>query len=262
MNKKNSLKPILQFVDFTFFYHSGQNQQPALDKINLSIFPNQITAVIGSSGCGKTTLLWTINRLSELQSDSYHVRGQIFFNGKPIYGSGIDVVSLRRNIGLVFQKPAPFPMSIYENIAFAIRIHNQNPEKVLDKIVEDSLKQVNLWEEVKDRLHESALNLSGGQQQRLCIARCLSNQPKIILMDEPTSALDPVSKQKLENLIFSLKKKYTIIIVTHSLNQASKVSDYVVFLEKGVLIEHGQTKHVFVQPKNKKTLRYITGRFD
>ena len=262
MKKTTPEKTIVRFVDFTFGYEKKGNTPPAINGINLPIITNKITAIIGSSGCGKTTLLWAINRLSELQNHSHYFSGQIFFDDQPIYDRKTDVVDLRKKIGLVFQKPTPFPMSIYDNVAFALRIHGQHRHQSLNKLVEDSLKQVNLWDEVKDRLHTSALNLSGGQQQRLCIARCLANNPEIILMDEPTSALDPVSKGKIENLIFSLKKKYTIILVTHSLNQASKVSDYTAFLENGFLIEYGKTRHVFLQPESKKTLRYITGKVD
>ena len=282
--ENSSEQIIINFVDFTFGYHQGKDVKPAITKINLPIVANRITSIIGSSGCGKTTLLWSINRLSELQTDSHYFTGQIFYHSQPIYDhqksfweknwkqmfvrdpktdqQKIDVVALRKKIGLVFQKPTPFPMSIYENVAFALRIHGKHQHHLLDEVVESSLKQVNLWDEVKDRLHSPALNLSGGQQQRLCIARCLANSPEIILMDEPTSALDPISKGKIEDLIFSLKKKYTIVLVTHSLNQASKVSDYTAFLEDGLLVEYGETKNLFIQPKNKKTLRYITGKVE
>lgn len=262
MKTDNLEKVIIKFVNFSFGHQKQKDQQPAIKNIDLPIVANKITAIIGSSGCGKTTLLWSINRLNELQGNTYYFSGQVFFDQQPIYDKKMNVVNLRKKIGLVFQKPAPFPMSIYDNVAFALRIHGQHKHDLLDKLVKDSLKQVNLWDEVKDRLHTPALNLSGGQQQRLCIARCLANKPEVILMDEPTSALDPISKSKIENLIFSLKKKYTIVLVTHSLNQASKVSDYTAFLENGVLVEYGKTKHLFVAPKSTKTLRYITGKVE
>ncbi len=230
-----------------------------LFNINLRIPKNTITAIMGPSGCGKTTLLKCINRLNDLNED-FRMNGMILIDGKNIYDSDVDVTELRKRVGMVFQKPNPFPMSIYDNIAFGLRIHGIKDRRKIDEIVEKSLKKVALWEEVKNRLKDNALKLSGGQQQRLCIARVLALNPEIILMDEPTSALDPISARKIEDLLIELKKNYTIIIVTHNVQQAARVSDYVAFLYLGKLIEFGITEEVFKRPKHKLTESFITGK--
>lgn len=258
MNKKIP-QTIIEFKNFHFFYHK-KTAEPALIDINLKIPADSITAIIGRSGCGKSTLLWSINRLHELNSDT-KIEGDVLFKNNSIYSSKTDPIILRKKIGIVFQKPAPFKMSIFENIAFALRIHGMRDFELLEKTVISALKAVDLWEEVKDRLDRSALMLSGGQQQRLCIARCIANKPDIILLDEPTSSLDPISKEQIENLIFNLKKEYTIILVTHSLSEASKVSDYTLFLDKGKIVEFGKTKHFFTEPKKKLTAEYINREF-
>ncbi len=252
---------ILEFKDFYFYYQKNKQQIEILKNINLTFFEKKMTAIIGPSGCGKSTLLWSINRLNELKFNN-SIKGKLFFENKNIYSKKTDLLDLRKKIGLVFQKPTPFATSIYKNITFALRFHGINNKAELDKIVKSTLKQVNLWNEVKNRLHTSALDLSGGQQQRLCIARCLATKPKILLMDEPTSSLDPISREKIENLLFALKKDYTILLVTHSLSQASKISDYLVYLNSGKIIEYGKTRHVFTQPKHKETADYIMGRID
>lgn len=234
----------------------------ALKNINMKINSNQVTALIGPSGCGKSTFLRTLNRMNEL-IDDVKVEGEIIIDGQNIYNSGIDVVQLRKKVGMIFQKSNPFPKSIYENVAFGLRIGGlgKKSKKELDDIIERSLKQAALWDEVKDRLNESALGLSGGQQQRLCIARALAIEPDILLMDEPASALDPISTAKVEELIHQLKKKYTIVIVTHNLQQAARVSDYTAFFYLGSLIEFDKTSKIFTNPSNKQTEDYITGRF-
>lgn len=254
-------KIILEFKNFTFTYFKQKEKIPVLENINLAFYENKLTAIIGPSGCGKSTLLWSINRLNELKNNNQST-GHLYFENNDIYAKKTNLLDLRKKIGLVFQKPTPFATTIYKNITFALRFHGINDHAELDKIVESTLKQVNLWEEVKDRLHTSPLELSGGQQQRLCIARCLATKPKILLMDEPTSSLDPISREKIENLLFELKKKYTILLVTHSLSQASKISDYSVYLNGGKIIEYGKTRHLFTQPKDKRTADYIMGRID
>ena len=254
-----SSQPIIHFQDFNFFYFKSKSELQVLKNINLKIMKNAITAIIGPSGCGKSTLLWSINRLNELKNNNF-TNGKLFFEATNIYQKKVDLMSLRRRIGLVFQKPTPFNTTIYNNIVFAPRFHGVHNRKELQSIVESTLKQVNLWDEVKDRLHTSALELSGGQQQRLCIARCLATKPKILLMDEPTSSLDPISREKIENLLFKLKEKYTIIVVTHNLNQASKISDFLAYLKNGKIVEYGLTRHVFTEPKHKATADYIMGR--
>lgn len=231
----------------------------ALKDINIKIPQKNITALIGPSGCGKSTFLKTLNRMNDL-IDGCRVEGKIFFGKTDIY-SGIDVTELRKRIGMVFQKPNPFPMSIYDNIAYGPRIHGIKSKIKLDEIVERSLKQAAIWNECKDRLKKSALSMSGGQQQRLCIARALAVEPEILLMDEPTSALDPISTSKIEDLVLELKKKYTIITVTHNMQQAVRIADKTAFFLMGEIIEFDETEKMFSAPADKRTEDYITGRF-
>ncbi|MDF2820546.1 MAG: pstB [Clostridiales bacterium] len=232
----------------------------ALKNVSMDIETNKITAFIGPSGCGKSTCLKTINRMNDLVED-IKITGKILLDEENIYDSRVDVTLLRKKIGMVFQKPNPFPMSIYDNVAYAPRIHGIKNKTELDKIVEESLKGAALWDEVKDRLRKSALGLSGGQQQRLCIARALAVQPEVLLMDEPTSALDPISTIKIEELMSDLKEKYTIAIVTHNMQQAARISDKTAFFLVGEVIEYDNTQQIFSMPKEKKTEDYITGRF-
>lgn len=241
---------------FNLYYNDFQ----ALKNINIDIHENEVTALIGPSGCGKSTFLKSINRMNDL-IDSCRIEGKILIGGKDIYDSKIDVNELRKNVGMVFQKPNPFPMSIYDNIAFAPRTFGKKKRAELDRIVEESLKKASIFDEVKDRLKKSALGLSGGQQQRLCIARSLAANPKILLMDEPTSALDPISTSKIEELIDELKKDYTIIIVTHNMQQATRVADKTAFFLLGELVEFDDTEKIFNKPNDKRTENYITGRF-
>ncbi|WP_288217576.1 phosphate ABC transporter ATP-binding protein PstB [uncultured Fusobacterium sp.] len=242
--------------DFNFYYGDFH----ALKDINMEIQKNKVTALIGPSGCGKSTFLRSINRMNDL-IENVKYEGQILFDGKNIFDKSYDIVDLRKNIGMVFQKPNPFPKTIYENIVYAPKLHGEKNRDKLDEIVENSLKSVALWDEVKDKLHKSALGLSGGQQQRLCIARAISVNPEILLMDEPTSALDPISTAKIEELIGELEKKYSIIIVTHNMQQASRISEYTGFFYQGVLEEFDKTELMFTTPKKKKTEDYITGKF-
>ncbi len=242
--------------NFDFFYGSKQ----ALYGINMRIPERQVTAFIGPSGCGKSTLLRNFNRMNEL-IDGTHYEGDIKINDRSIYDQKIEVIALRRSIGMVFQKSNPFPKSIYENIVFGLRISKQNDKKVLDQTVEQSLRGAALWDEVKDRLHDSALGLSGGQMQRLCIARAIANRPKVLLMDEPCSALDPIATAKVEELIHDLKKEFTIVIVTHNMQQATRCSDLCAFFYLGKLIEFDRTQKIFSNPGQKQTEDYITGRF-
>lgn len=230
----------------------------ALKEVNMKIEANKITALIGPSGCGKTTFLRALNRMNEL--NGVKTKGEVLMDGADIYNGKVDVIQLRKRIGMVFQQPNPFPMSIYDNVAYGPRIHGVRNRK-LDKIVEDSLRKAALWDEVKDRLDESAVKLSGGQQQRLCIARALAVNPQIILFDEPCSALDPVSTSRIEDLLRELKEDYTIVIVTHNMQQAARVSDITAFFLMGELIEFGKTSQIFEKPKDKRTEDYITGRF-
>ena len=232
----------------------------ALKNINIEIEPNEITAFIGSSGCGKSTLLRCLNRMNDLV-EGCRIEGNVLLDGTNIYGKNVDVNLLRKKVGMVFQKPNPFPMSIYDNIAYGPRTHGIKNKAQLDEIVETSLKNAAIWDECKDRLKSSALGMSGGQQQRLCIARALACQPEVILMDEPTSALDPISTSKIEELILELKKDYTIIIVTHNMQQAMRISDKTAFFLLGDLIEYSDTETLFSTPREKKTEDYITGRF-
>ena len=246
---------IIQTKNLDLYY--GTNK--ALKNINLSIEKNEVTALIGPSGCGKSTFLRTINRMNDLIS-SVKVTGEVLYEGKNIY-SDYDEIALRKRIGMVFQKANPFPMSIYDNIVYGPRIHGIKDKKVLDEIVETSLKGAALWDEIKDRLKMSALGLSGGQQQRLCIARTLAVSPEVILMDEPTSALDPISTSKVEDLMDILKKNYTVIIVTHNMQQAGRIADKTAFFLNGEVIEFGKTEDIFTRPRDKRTEDYITGRF-
>ena len=241
---------------FNLYYNDFQ----ALKNINIDIHENEVTALIGPSGCGKSTFLKSINRMNDL-IDSCRIEGKILIGGKDIYDSKVDVNELGKNVGMVFQKPNPFPMSIYDNIAFAPRTFGIKKRTELDRIVEESLKKASIFDEVKDRLKKSALGLSGGQQQRLCIARSLAANPKILLMDEPTSALDPISTSKIEELIDELKKDYTIIIVTHNMQQATRVADKTAFFLLGELVEFDDTEKIFNKPNDKRTENYITGRF-
>lgn len=231
-----------------------------LKDISLKIAENTVMALIGPSGCGKSTFLRSINRMNDLIA-SFKLEGTLLLDGNDIYSKDMDVVDLRRKVGMVFQKPNPFPKSIFENVAYGLRIHGNDDEDYIAQRVEESLKSAAIWDEVKDKLDQSALGLSGGQQQRLCIARTIANNPEVILMDEPCSALDPISTLKIEDLIHELKKDYTIVIVTHNMQQASRVSDFTSFFLNGELIESEKTEKLFVSPKEKKTEEYITGRF-
>ena len=232
----------------------------ALKNINIQIPENNITALIGPSGCGKSTFLKTLNRMNDLIS-GVKITGEVRYLDTDIFAPGLDVNALRKEIGMVFQKPNPFPMSIYDNIAYGPRTHGVKNKAKLDELVEQSLRGAAIWDEVKDRLKKNALGLSGGQQQRLCIARALAVEPKVLLMDEPTSALDPISTSKIEELAMGLKEQYTIIIVTHNMQQAARISDYTAFFLLGELIEYGETEKLFSRPECQKTEDYITGRF-
>lgn len=247
---------IIDISALNLWYDDNQ----ALTDVSLPIRKNKITALIGPSGCGKSTLLRSINRMNDL-IPKCRVEGQIMYHEQNIYDPGIDVNSLRKRIGMIFQKPNPFPMSIRDNITYGPKIHGITDEKELDRIVERSLAQAALWDEVSDRLNQSALALSGGQQQRLCIARALSVSPEVILMDEPTSALDPLATSKIEDLACDLEKEYTVIIVTHNMQQASRISDYTGFMYIGKMVEFGDTESIFNRPTENLTERYITGRF-
>lgn len=238
--------------------HYGSNH--ALKNINLDIYSNQVTALIGPSGCGKSTYLKTLNRMNDL-IENVKVEGTVLLDGENIYDPKVDTTLLRKKLGMVFQQPNPFPMSIYDNIAYGPRIHGVKQKAQLDEIVERSLKGAALWEEVKDRLKRSALGLSGGQQQRLCIARALAVEPEVILMDEPTSALDPISTLKIEDLMDELRQKYTVVIVTHNMQQATRIADQTAFFLVGEVIEYAPTEELFSHPKEKQTEDYITGRF-
>ena len=250
------MSDILTVNDLCLWYGNTK----ALKNININIPEKSITALIGPSGCGKSTFLKTLNRMNDL-IPGVKIEGEVCYNGNDIYGKEVDVNELRRNIGMVFQKPNPFPMSIYDNVAYGPRTHGITSKAELDEIVERSLKDAAIWDEVKDRLKKNALGLSGGQQQRLCIARALAVEPDILLMDEPTSALDPISTSKIEELCTQLKEKYTIVIVTHNMQQAVRISDYTAFFLLGDLVEFSETEKMFSQPEDKRTEDYITGRF-
>ncbi len=232
----------------------------ALHGINMALYENRVTALIGPSGCGKSTYLRTLNRMNDLVEGTT-IKGQVHLDGVSIYGKDVDVVALRKRVGMVFQKPSVFPMSIYENVAYGPKIHGIKNKAKLDEIVENSLRAANLWDEMSDRLNAPASRMSGGQQQRLVIARVLAVNPEVILMDEPASALDPISTSKLEDLIRELKNNYTIVIVTHNMQQAARVSDYTGFFLNGYLVEFNHTNEIFINPHNKETEDYITGRF-
>lgn len=254
----NKRENVIEIDGVNFYYNYGEKQ--TLFDINMKIKENSITAFIGPSGCGKSTLIRSLNRMNDL-IDGAALEGRVVVNGNNIYEPGIDVAKLRTEIGIVFQKPNPFPMSIYDNVVFGPRSQGVKNKAILNQIVEDSLKKAALWDEVKDYLKDSALGLSGGQQQRLCIARAIAMKPKILLMDEPTSSLDPIATLKVEELVLKLKDEYTIVIVTHSMAQATRVSDYTAFFLQGELIEYDRTKKIFTTPKNQKTEDYISGRF-
>lgn len=247
---------VIETVNLNLWF--GENH--VLKDICLKIAKNKVTALIGPSGCGKTTLIRCFNRMNDI-IDNCRIKGNAFFNGKDIYNPNTDAVAIRKKIGMVFQKPNPFPKSIYENAAYGSRVDGINDRQTLDKIVEKSLKAAALWDEVKDRLDESGLSLSGGQQQRLCIARALAIEPTVILMDEPCSALDPIATTKIEDLINDLKKRYTVVIVTHNMQQAARISDYTAYIYLGRLIEFGDTEQIFENPREELTEKYITGRF-
>lgn len=240
--------------------HLYYGKKEALKGIDLAIHQGEITALIGPSGCGKSTYLRSLNRMNDL-IDNVTITGSVLYKGKDIYGSKIDTVALRKEIGMVFQQPNPFPFSIYENVVYGLRLKNVKDKQLLDEVVETSLKAASIWDDVKDKLHKNALSLSGGQQQRVCIARVLAVDPEIILLDEPTSALDPISSGKIESLLLTLKEKYTIIIVTHNMSQASRISDRTAFFLQGNLIEYDNTKKIFLNPKEKQTEEYISGKF-
>lgn len=236
----------------------GENH--ALKDVNMDIQENAVTAFIGPSGCGKSTFLKTLNRMNDLV-DGVRIDGKVLIDGEDIYDPSVDTTILRKKVGMVFQQPNPFPMSIYDNIAYGPRVHGIRDKKRLDQIVEESLRGAAIFDEVKDRLKKSAMGLSGGQQQRICIARALAVQPEVLLMDEPTSALDPISTSKIEDLMEDLKKKYTVIVVTHNMQQATRVSDQTAFFLVGEMVEFGDTKQIFSYPQDKRTEDYITGRF-
>lgn len=250
------MNSIIETKDLKLWY--GDHQ--VLKGITMDIPEHQITALIGPSGCGKSTFLKTLNRMNDLV-ENVRITGEVKYDGKDIFSSNANVNELRKEIGMVFQKPNPFPKTIHENITYGPKLHGQKDKKKLDEIVERTLREVGLWEEVKDRLHKSALGLSGGQQQRLCIARCLSVEPEVILMDEPTSALDPVATTKIEALVQDLASKYTIVIVTHNMQQAARISNRTAFFLTGEILEIDDTEKIFTNPSNPKTEEYITGRF-
>jgi phosphate transport system ATP-binding protein len=248
--------PLIDIQNLSLYY--GQSR--ALKDISFFIRRNLVTAFIGPSGCGKSTLLRCLNRMNDL-IDDVRIDGQVTIHGFDIYGDDVDVIELRKRVGMVFQKSNPFPKSIYENIAYGLRLHGVRGRSDLDAVIEQSLRGAALWDEVKDRLHESALGLSGGQQQRLCIARAIAIKPEIILMDEPASALDPIATAKIEDLILDLKKQFTIVIVTHNMQQAARISDHTAFFYLGELIEYDTTAKIFTNPAKKQTEDYVTGRF-
>ncbi|MFH1034482.1 MAG: phosphate ABC transporter ATP-binding protein PstB [Pseudomonadota bacterium] len=249
-------KPIIEARDLNFYYGAVR----ALNEINLQVVRNQVTALIGPSGCGKSTFLRLINRMNELIPGT-RVEGQVFFEGQDLYAPAVDPTEVRRRIGMVFQKPNPFPKSIFNNVGYGPRLHGVREQRRLDELVEGSLKAAAIWDEVKDILHQSALGLSGGQQQRLCIARAIAMQPEVLLMDEPTSALDPIATARIEELVKELKKNFTVIIVTHNMQQAARVSDTTAFFYMGNLVEVGPTETIFTRPSKEQTEHYITGRF-
>jgi phosphate transport system ATP-binding protein len=242
-------------------FNCWYGEHKALRDINMNVYARQVTAIIGPSGCGKSTFLRSLNRMNDV-IPNFRMEGEVVVDGQNIISPEIDVVALRRNVGMVFQQPNPFPKSILENVAYGLKINGlTNSSSERESRIEEALRQAAIWEEVKDRLHKSALGMSGGEQQRLCIARALAVRPQILLMDEPASALDPISTAKIEDLIFKLKKNYTIVIVTHNMQQAARVSDYTAFFLQGELVEFGPTDLIFTNPRDKRTEDYITGRF-
>ncbi|MEZ6017565.1 MAG: phosphate ABC transporter ATP-binding protein PstB [Planctomycetota bacterium] len=251
-----SCEPVVEIQRFALHY----GQSKALHDVSLKVPKGQVTALIGPSGCGKSTLLRSVNRMNDL-IDSVSVSGEMFLNGDPIYGPGVDVIDLRKRIGMVFQKPNPFPMSIFENVIYSLRIDGVRDRATLEEVCEGSLKGAGLWNEVKDRLKDSALALSGGQQQRLCIARAIAAEPEVLLLDEPCSALDPIATGRIEDLIQDLKGQYSVLMVTHNMQQASRVSDTTAFMYLGRLVEYGPTEQIFLSPRLKETEDYVTGRF-
>jgi phosphate transport system ATP-binding protein len=256
MTAPSTSETIIEARGLSLWYGAVQ----ALKGISIPIYANRVTALIGPSGCGKSTLIRCFNRMNDLVPES-RVEGAVLYRGRDIYDPGYDVVELRQRIGMVFQKPNPFPMSIYENVVYGPRVHGEKDRTTLDAIAERSLRRAALWDEVRDRLGDSALSLSGGQQQRLCIARTLAIEPDVVLMDEPASALDPIATAKIENLIDDLKQHYTVIIVTHNMQQAARVSEYTGFMNLGEMVEYGETLQVFERPREHLTENYITGRF-
>ncbi len=249
-------EPIIQIIDLNFYYGDTK----ALKDINMGIRPHQVTALIGPSGCGKSTFLRLLNRMNDLIPGT-RVKGKVLFDGVDLYAEGVDPVDIRRRIGMVFQKPNPFPKSIYNNVAYGPRLHGTGEGRRLDEIVERAFRSAALWDEVKEILPRSAMELSGGQQQRLCIARALAMEPEVLLMDEPTSALDPIATARIEELVKELAKRYTVIIVTHNMQQAARVSDETAFFYMGELVEMGPTERIFTRPNLHQTEQYITGRF-
>ena len=249
-------KPILSVTDLSLYY----GKKKALNSVSMDFYPNEITALIGPSGSGKSTLLKSINRMNDLNPEAT-LTGSIVYNGHNIYSPRTDTVELRKEIGMVFQQPNPFPMSIYENVVYGLRLKGIKDKQILDEAVEKALSGASIWDEVKDRLHDSAVGLSGGQQQRICIARVLATSPKIILLDEPTSALDPISAGKIEEMLYHLKEDYTLLLVTRSMQQASRISDRTGFFLDGNLIEYNSTNEIFLNPQHKETEDYISGKF-
>lgn len=254
-NKYND-EYVIETKELNLWYEDNQ----ALRNINMKFRKNKVTAIIGPSGCGKSTLLRCFNRMNDV-IEGCRIEGEVFFNGENLYNSNADIRINRKKIGMIFQKPNPFPMSIYDNIIYGPKIHKIEDNEILEEITEKYLKRAVLWNEVKDRLKDSAMGLSGGQQQRLCIARALAVEPEVLLMDEPTASLDPIATQKIEDLIFELKKEWTVVIVTHNMQQAARISDYTGFMYLGELIEYGDTTQIFENPHEKLTENYITGRF-
>ncbi|HIV87996.1 MAG TPA: phosphate ABC transporter ATP-binding protein [Candidatus Pygmaiobacter gallistercoris] len=250
------MSTVIEVKDLNLWYGAHH----ALHSVNIDIPAHEITALIGPSGCGKSTFLKTLNRMNDLVP-GVKIEGEVLYHGQNIFDPSVDVTQLRKNVGMVFQKPNPFPMSIYDNIAYGPRLHGTHSKAELSELVEKSLRGASLWDEVKDRLKKSALGLSGGQQQRLCIARALAVQPDVLLMDEPTSALDPASTIRIEELMAELKKQYTVVIVTHNMQQAARISDKCAFFLLGEMVEIGPTEQIFSMPKDKRTEDYITGRF-